>query len=775
MNDNKKFKVVGTNVKKSDAEGLVCGKPMFVADHKFDGLLVGKILTSPIAHGIITSIDTTKAEKLPGVKAVLTYKNVPRNPHTTAGQGWPEPSAYDCYCLDKKMRFVGDRVAAVAAETKDIAEEALSLIKVEFDEFPAILDVEKAMDKGAPIIHDEEDIIGQVVTKEQLNQNICAHVTMNDVGNLESAFKSADIVVEGKYYLNYAQHTPMEPHVTLAAFDNKGRVHIITSTQVPFHVRRIVALSLGLKEKDIRVTKPRIGGGFGAKQEVLEDIVVALALAARKPVLLEYTRWEETIASRTRHPQVVKQKLGFKKDGTLVANALDCLMNSGAYGGHALTVVCNSGSKCLPLYRCDNVHFEAFTVYTNMPVGGVYRGYGATQGYFAQETLFDEAAVKLGIDPIELRKKNHIQVGEGSPVFKALGEGREGVEQKINSCGLDKCLELGAKEIGYYEKKGKTGTGRFRKGIGMCALMQGSSIPFVDMGAASIKMNEDGSFNLLLGAADLGTGADTVLSQIAAETLCVSYDKIIPFSADTDYCPFDVGAYASSTTYLTGTSVRKTAEAVKDQILDVAATILKESKDKLRCEDSHVISESGKKIDYSKICYHSLYSENMHQIAATKSHITECSPPPFSAHFAEVEVDIETGLVKVLKYVAAVDCGTAIHPILAEGQTEGGVLNGISYALCEEIVFDEKGKPKNGTFKDYKIYNTIDVPEIKTILVPTYEPTGPYGAKSVSEICINGPVPAIANAIYDAIGIRLKEIPFKPEAVLKAIKEKGIK
>jgi CO/xanthine dehydrogenase Mo-binding subunit len=435
-------------------------------------------------------------------------------------------------------------------------------------------------------------------------------------------------------------------------------------------------------------------------------------------------------------------------------------------------VACNCGSKVLPLYRWPNVRFNADAVYTNLPVCGAYRGYGATQAAFALEIQMDEMAHAIGMDPVEFRLKNHIRKGETSPVFKALGEGGEGVEQSIGSIGLERCIKQGAKAIGWKNKR-RAGKGPLKRGKGMACLMQGSSIPQVDMGAAYIKLNEDGSFNLLVGATDLGTGSDTVLAQIAAEVLGVGVDKILVRSSDTDVTPFDVGAYASSTTYLSGEAVRKAALEVSRQIRKVAAAMLDAKASDIILADSRASTRSGDSVPLAELASRSLYEVDQRQIGALASHVTDKSPPPFSAHFAEVEVDCETGLVKVIKYVAAVDCGTAINPVLAEGQIEGAVLNGISYALCEEFIFNEKGRMRNDSFREYKIFCTRDLPELQTILVPTHEPTGPFGAKSVSEIGINGPLPAISNAIHDATGVRLREAPYTPERVLAALEEKA--
>jgi CO/xanthine dehydrogenase Mo-binding subunit len=506
---------------------------------------------------------------------------------------------------------------------------------------------------------------------------------------------------------------------------------------------------------------------------MLEDVVAIAALRTQRPVLWALTRDEVFRSGRTRHPMRIRIRYGLKKDGTITAIGLEIINNTGAYGGHGLTVMSCAGSKALPLYHVENIYFDAKSIYTNLPVCGAYRGFGATQAYFPVEVMIDVMAEKIGMDPLEFRKKNHIQSGEGHPAFEALGEGKPGTPMTIGSCGLAECIEKGAKEINWSRRRPHTEKkGRFRRGIGMSIHMQGSSVPEIDMGAASIKINDDGSFNLLVGATDLGTGSDTVLAQIAAEELATTLDKFIVYSSDTDMTPFDVGAYASSTTYLSGEATRKTASKVREQILKVGAEMLHKKVEEVEVFDSHVRTLDGSaKVSYGDIAKYSLYENNQFQIAAVESHITHKSPPPFTAHFVEVEVDTQTGHVKVLKYVAAVDCGTAINPQLCEGQTEGGVLNGISYALTEEYRFDIHGRMTNANFMTYNIFSMRDKPEIKVILVPTYEETGPFGAKSVSELCINGGMPAIANAIYNATGARLKIAPFTQERVWRAIQE----
>jgi putative selenate reductase molybdopterin-binding subunit len=768
--DPKSFRVVGRSVPKIDALAMACGREPFVADHDLAGALVGYVVPSPHAHARIERIDATRARAVPGVHAVLTHHDVPRIAHTTAGQGCPEPSPYDSFVLDSKVRFVGDRVALVAAESRAIAEEAGRALDLEWKVLDPVFDPARAMDPSSPVLHDEPEARAVIPVPYDASRNMAAAASMG-AGDIEKALSESHLRLKRTYSTHYAQHCPIEPHVCLGYLDPRDRLVLVSSTQVPFHARRITAQALGLPVKRVRVIKPRIGGGFGAKQEVLlEPLVGALVLATRRKVLMQLSRAEELV-SRTRHPIEVTIEGGVNADGTLNGVRMSVLSNTGAYGSHGLTVMCNCGSKVLPLYRMKAVAFEGHAVYTNLPVGGAYRGYGATQAAFAMESWLDEVARELGLDPIEIRRRNHILPGESSPVFAALGEGKPGVEQRIGSSGLSECLERGAAAIGWSEKRGRTGAGPIRRGVGMCALMQGSSIPEIDMAAASLKMNEDGSFNLTCGATDLGTGSDTVLAQIAAEVLGVETDDILVCSSDTDLTPFDVGAYASSTTYLSGEAVRRAALDVAAQIQKVASAMLdpRPEPESLELRDRAALAPDGRSVSLEKVALRSLYEADQHQIAATASAISHKSPPPFSAHFVDVAVDTETGRVAVEKYVAAVDCGTAINPKLAEGQLEGAVANGLSFALTEEYLFDERGKMRNAGFADYKIYSAADMPEMVTLMIPTYEESGPYGAKSVSEIGINGACPAIANAIFDAVGVRIRETPFTPERVLAAI------
>jgi putative selenate reductase molybdopterin-binding subunit len=766
------LEVVGRNARKVDGVKLAVGRATFVDDVDMRGMLHAKVLYSPHAHAIIKKIDVSKAEKLKGVHCVLTHENVPHIPYTTAGQGHPEPSPYDAYMFDRKVRFVGDRVAAVCADTPEIAAQALNLIQVDYEVLPAVLDPRDAMRPGAPLIHDEKTSTGI----HDPSKNLSAYIHA-ELGDVEKALKEADVVVDQFYSVPYVQQTPIEPHIAICWVDEDNRLMIRTSTQVPFHVRRIIARVLEIPVKRIRVIKPRIGGGFGAKQEVLlEDIPGMMALRTGRPVKLELTREEELRSSRTRHPQILHMRLGARRDGTLTVMDMHTLANTGAYGTHGLTVQSCTGSKPLSLYRAPNIKFEAHVVYTNLPVAGAYRGYGCPQGFYALECAMDEMAYALGMDPLEFRKKNAVRQGDDLPLAKILGEGKEGHAQIIESYGLMECIEKGAQAIGWWGRAngGKTprqgSAPHLRRGIGVACLMHGTAIPGVDMGAAYIKMNEDGSFNCQVGATDLGTGADTVIAQIVAETLSVPVEDIIMTAADTDTTPFDVGAYASSTTYISGRAALKAALQIKEQILEVAGRMLGTPAAQLVVRDRSVHAPSGKSVTYSQVCLHALYADGQYQIQGVSSHVSLECPPPFAAQFAEVEVDTETGHVKLLRFVTAVDCGQAVNPIMCEGQLEGGSMQAMGYALTEELLYDDKGRMLTTSLRDYKIFSSSDMPDMQSILVTTHEPSGPYGAKSVAEIPIDGPAPAIANAVYDAIGVRLREIPLVPERVWRGMR-----
>ncbi len=764
-------KTVGQSEPKKDALKLVKGTPSFTADMEQRGLLHGKLLTSPHAHARIKRIDTRAAEALPGVHAVITHLNVPRVFYASGGQSYPNPKPWDQVSFDSKVRYVGDRVAAVAAETVEIAEQALRLIEVEYEVLPAVFDPEAALQPGAPMVHDEPDAIGI----PDAQRNLVAHIDAL-VGDMAEGFAAADRIFEREYRVHQVQQTPIEPHVVTTWWDADERLNVLTATQVPFHVRRMLAPLIGLPGKRIRVIKPRIGGGFGVKQDMLiEDVAAHLTLATGRPVRLEYTRAEEFRSSRSRHPQVIRFKAGVKHDGTLTALDMRVIGNTGAYGTHGWTVQTCTGLRGLSTYNCPSRRFDCDVVYTNLPTPGAYRGYGAPQAHFATESLMDEIAEALGMDNLELRRRNWVKVGDPLPMGGQLGEGAGSIPTVMSS-GLDQCVEQGMAAIGWHRRfdpawRAVPGQPHKRRGLGVAICMHGTAIPGLDMGAASVKLNDDGSFNLLVGATDLGTGSDTVLSQIAAEVLGVPLEDIVIYSSDTDLTPFDTGAYASSTTYISGTAVKKACEAVRGQIFSVAAALFKrDDTDGLRLSGRQVWAPDGQSVSLEQVGLHATHVNNQHQIMASASYVSHECPPPFAAQFIEVEVDTETGVVEVKKIVMAVDCGVAVNPATASGQVEGGMLQALGYGLCEEMAYDDEGRLLTTRFGDYRIFAADEMPEVQVILVETDEPSGPFGAKAVAEIPLDGAAAALANAVHDATGVRIRQIPLTPERVWRALR-----
>ncbi len=788
--ETKAWQMVGKPEVKVDAVKLVQGKPAFAADFEKRGLLHAKVLHSPHAHARIKRIDASKARALEGVAAVLTWQDIPRVVYSTAGQSDPIPGPLDTFSLDNKVRFVGDRVAFVAAETPEIAEKALSLIDVEYDILPAILDSREAM--TSPIrIHDEPEYVNFADSNPE--KNLAAHIRI-DIGDVEKGFAEADQIFEAEYEVPKVQQAHIEPHVCVTYWDEDDRLVIRTSTQVPFHVRRMLAPVLGLPVKRIRVIKPRIGGGFGGKQEVLmEDVAAHLTIATGRPVIYEYTREEEFTAARSRHPMRIKMKTGVKKDGTITANEMYALSDTGAYGCHALTVTGNTGHKAMALYVGDgeyrkspNIRFYADVVYTNTPPAGAFRGYGVPQGYWPVDRHMEKIARAMGFDPIEFRLKNAIRPGEYHPFSTAWNEGREPRPEIIHTVGLEQCAAQGKAAIGWDQKFGNEEwhVGRAfspsgqaeslshkRKGIGVALVMQGTAIPYLDMGGASIKMNDDGSFNLLVGATDLGTGSDTVLAQMAAEVLGVPVEDIITYSSDTDFTPFDKGAYASSTTYISGTAVTKAAQICAERIKVRAAKMLGEPEySNIRLSNRQAIAPNGKSVSLAEIALDTLHKSEQEQIMGVASYVSPSSPPPFAAQFAEVTVDTETGQVTVDKLVMAVDSGVIVNPLTASGQIEGGMTQALGYAVCEEMTWDEQGRIRQRDFDKYHIFRADEMPQLETIFVETFEPTHPFGVKAVAEIPMDGVAPAVGNAILDALGVNIDSIPITPEKVWRALK-----
>jgi putative selenate reductase molybdopterin-binding subunit len=773
------FQRVGKPDIKVDAIKLVQGKPAFTADIEKRDMLVAKVLHSPFAHARIKKIDVSKSRTLPGVAAVLTWQDIPRVVYSTAGQSDPIPGPLDTFSLDHKVRFVGDRVAFVAAETAEIAKHALDLIEVEYEELPILLDPADAMKPGTPILHDEPEYVN--FADSDPSRNLAAKIRI-DIGDVEKGFIQADLIYEGVYDVPKVQQAHIEPHVVVTYWDEDDRLVIRTSTQVPFHVRRQLAPVLGLPIKRIRVIKPRIGGGFGGKQEVLvEDVAAHLTIATGRPVIYEYNREEEFTASRSRHPMRIWMKTGVKQDGTLTANEMRVLTDTGAYGCHALTVTGNTGHKSMALYVGDgqyrkspNIRFYADIVYTNHPPAGAYRGYGVPQGYWAVERHMEKIARSLKLDSLEFRLKNALHPGELHPFSTAWSEGREPRPEIIHTIGLEQCVQQGKAAIGWDQKYGNpewhTATPSKRKGIGVAMVMQGTAIPYLDMGGASIKMNDDGSFNLLIGATDLGTGSDTVLAQMAAEVLGVPLEDIIVYSSDTDFTPFDKGAYASSTTYVSGAASVNAAKQVAERIRIRAAKMLGNVEpEEIKLADRHATSPDGRSVTLAEIAHNALHQTDQEQIMAVASFMSPVSPPPFAAQFAEVTVDKETGQVIVDRLVMAVDSGVIVNPLTASGQIEGGMTQALGYAVCEELRYDKQGHPIEKDFESYHIFSADEMPELRTIFIETFEPTHPFGVKAVAEIPMDGVAPAVGNAVFDAVGVDIDANPITPEKVWRAI------
>ncbi len=783
------MRAVGKPEIKVDAVKLAQGKPAFTADIELRGMLVAKVLHSPLAHARIKRINVSAARALPGVAAVLTWKDLPRVAYSTAGQSDPIPGPLDMFSLDNKVRFVGDRVAFVAAETEAIAQEALALIQVEYEPLPAIFDPTEAMKAGAPVIHDEAEFVN--FGGSDPTRNLASEIRI-DIGEVEKGFAEADAIIEGDYEVPKVQQASIEPHVVVTYWDEDNRLVIRSATKVPFHVRRQIAPVLGLPVKRIRVIKPRIGGGFGGKQEILiEDVAAHLTIATGRPVYFEYTRKEEFYAARSRHPMRIHMRTGVRRDGTITANEMIVLSDTGAYGPHGRTVTGNPGRKAMALYVGDgpyrkrpNIRFYADVVYTNTPPAGAFRGYGVPQGFWAVDRHMEKVARELGMDPIQFRLKNTLRTGELHPFSTEWSQGQVKKAEIIQTCGLETCVQLGKKASQWDQKWGKEawhevpGKPHLRRGIGIALLMQGTAIPNLDMGGASIKMNDDGSFNLLVGATDIGTGSDTVLAQLAAEVLGVRVEDIIVYSSDTDFTPFDKGAYASSTTYISGTAVVRASQQVAERVRERAAKMLSAVGSEVAAKDIHLADRGawapdGRCVTMEAIAMNSLHHEEQEQIMGVGSYVSPVSPPPFAAQFAEITVDTQTGALQVDRLVIAVDSGVIVNPVTASGQVEGGISQALGYAVCEEMVYDEKGNPREVDFRNYHIFSAQEMPEIKTIFVETMEPTHPFGVKAVAEIVMSGVAPAVANALVDACGVSIDSAPITPEKVWQALRTKA--
>ena len=758
--DRPDYQSVGKAVRKKDSLQLLLGKPLYTQDVAPDALVV-KLLRSPHANAIVDSIDTTKAKKVAGVVGVYTWEDVPQSRFSNAGQTYPETSPYDRLIIDRHVRYVGDVVAIVAAETEKAAAAALSRIKVTYEVLEPVLDFHTAKDNPV-LVHPENDWRMLCDLGGDNTRNLVG-TTSDAEGDVDAVLADCDIVLERTYHTKAFNQAMMETFRTFTHLDAYGRLHVISSTQIVFHVRRILSHALGIPKSRIRVEKPRIGGGFGAKQTAVSEVYPAfVTMKTGRPAMIVFSREEAQTCGSPRHEMQVKIRLGATNRGVIRALEVTTLSNSGAYGEHGWATVGLSGHKSIPLYSgsLEAFRFTANVVYTNMQPSGAYRGFGATQGQFAVETTVNELAETLGIDPVELRERNMVR--EGMPMLAYYGE-------TANSCALDRCMEH-CRSMFDWEAKYPVrdmGNGKVRA-AGVAMSMQGSGISGVDVGSVTIKVTDDGTYMLLIGAADMGTGCDTILAQMVAEHMECSVDDISVFGADTDASPYDSGSYASSTTYITGMAVEKACAQLKDRLCSIATELLECEASELRFEGGHVLREAtGETVPLCDIAGKSQRSSCL-SAEATATHSSPVSPPPYMVGMVEIELDRETGVVEVLDYAAVVDCGIPINPALARIQTEGGIVQGIGHTLFEDVTRTESGRIRESSLFTYRLPTRLDTGRINVEFEQSYEPTGPFGAKSIGEIVINTPAPAIAHAIYRATGAWHRELPILPEHILLA-------
>ena len=754
------MKYVNAPVMKKDAMALVTGKPVYMDDLAPKDCLIVKVLRSPYAHALIEEIKTENALKQNGIECILTYKDVPKRRFTMAGQSFPEPSPYDRYILDQRVRFVGDAVAIVAGTDEAAIDRALKMIKVKYQVLEPVLDYHTAKDNPI-LVHPEEDWKSLCPVGADNKRNLCAS-GLEGSGDVDAVMDDCEIVMEETFHVKAVQQAMMETFRTTTYMDTYGRLNILSSTQIPFHVRRILANALDIPKSRIRVIKPRIGGGFGAKQTVVAEVYPAIVtMLTGKPAKIIFTRKESLIASSPRHEMEVTVKLGADSTGKIHALDVYTLSNTGAFGEHGPTTVGLSGHKSIPLYQTDAFRFRYDVVYTNHMSAGAYRGYGATQGIFAVESMVNRLADRLHMDPSEIRYMNMTHEGDVMPAY--YGE-------TANSCKLEECLKKASEMIGWQDKplRRVMPDGKIR-GLGMALAMQGSAISGLDVGSVTIKLSDEGFYNVIIGCTDMGTGCDTIIAQFVADTLETDIDNIAVYGVDTDTSPYDSGSYASSTTYLTGMAAVKAAELLKEKMFELASKKLSVDASSLEFDGKRIFCvEQEKEISLFDLATASM-ANNEIALEVTYSHSSPVSPPPFMAACAEVEVDPLTGSIELLDYAACVDCGTVVNTNLARVQTEGGLLQGIGMTLYEDIWYNEKGVNLSNSFMQYKIPTRLDFNKIRVEFESSYEPTGPYGAKSIGEIVINTPAPAIAHAIHNATDVWFNELPITPEKILKGM------
>lgn len=749
---------VGKGVIKKDAMALVTGQPVYCDDLAPKDCLIVKLLRSPHAYAKIRSIDTSIAKRIPGIEAVYTYEDVPTSRFTLAGQSYPEPSPYDRRILENVVRYVGDEVAIVAGANEDCVDRALKAIKVDYEVLEPLLDFEKSIDNTI-VIHEEEDYKCLCEIGNDVKRNIVSSGE-SVVGDVDAVLKECDVVLERDYHTKANAQAMMETMRSYCYIDTYGRLNCVSSTQIPFHVRRILSNALEIPKSKINVIKPRIGGGFGAKQTACCEIFTAFVTwKLKKPSKIVYTREETFAASNSRHEMKMHVRIGAKKDGTIEAIDLYTLSNQGAYGEHGPTTIGLAGHKSLPLYNHVKASRFAYdVVYTNTMRAGAYRGYGATQGQFAVESIINELADELNMDPCEIRFKNMTRENEVLSQY---------YNEELNACALDRCLEKAMEMIDYKNKPLRRDMGDFVRGLGVSLSMQGSGISGLDVGSVEIKLQDDGFYTLSIGATDMGTGCDTILAQMVAECMDCDVDQVVTSSLDTDHAPYDTGSYASSTTYVTGMAVVKACEKLRNSILEAAAGFFNVDKENIEFDGKKAYSldhtHEMSLADFADTCFNGGIAK---ALIASDSHMSPTSPPPFMVGIAEVDVDKLTGEIKVHDYVSVVDCGTVINPNLARVQAEGGIVQGIGMALSEDITYSDEGKMRNRNFLQYKLPTRVDVPSVRVEFESSYEDNGPFGAKSIGEVVINTPTSAIASAIKHATGVQVRTLPITAEKVL---------
>ncbi|MFW0766339.1 molybdopterin-dependent oxidoreductase Mo/Fe-S-binding subunit [Trabulsiella odontotermitis] len=783
--------LIGKVHPKSDAAKMVQAKPCYVEDRITPDACVIKMLRSPHPHAIITRLDVSKAEAMPGVVHVITHLNCPDIYYTPGGQSAPEPSPLDRRMFSKKLRHVGDRIAAVVAESEEIALAALKLIEVEYELLKPVMSIDEAMEDDAPVVHDEPVIYvaGAPDTLEEDNRHAAQrgeHMIINfpigsrprkniaaslhgHIGDMERGFAEADVIIERTYRSTQAQQCPTEPHICFTRMDG-DRLVIHASTQVPWHVRRQVARIVGMKQNKVHVIKERVGGGFGSKQDILLEEVCAWATCVTgRPVYFRYTREEEFIANTSRHVAKVTVKLGAKKDGRLTAISMDFRANTGPFGNHSLTVPSNGPALSLPLYPCDNVDFQVTTYYSNMCPAGAYQGYGAPKGNFAITMALAELAEQLNIDQLEIIERNRVHEGQPLKILGAIGEGKAPTSvPTAASCALEEILRQGRELIQWDSPKPHNGDWRIGRGVAI--IMQKSGIPDIDQANCMIKLESDGTFIVHSGGADIGTGLDTVVAKLSAEVLHCPLADVHVISGDTDHGLFDKGAYASSGTCFSGNAARMAAENLREKILFHGAQMIGEPLEDVVLVAPGIVRGQRGEVSFAEIAHKGETGTGFGSLVASACYITPDFAFPYGANFAEVAVNLRSGEIRLEKFYALLDCGTPVNPDLALGQIYGASLRAIGHSLSEEILYDDEGHPITRDLRSYGAPKIGDIPrDFRAVLVPSDDKVGPYGAKSISEIGVNGAAPSIATAIHDACGVWLREWHFTPEKILTAL------